>query len=270
MKTAHDYAQQAARFALLAGVDAERLDDDVRAAWRAGTALRPRVGISDDVVRNAARNCAGNAARQARRARAGGWMNELAEDAARSSAIEAAQCAGYAAAQNPSTKTGYTTVPPSQRGLQAAGRFHSCCCAGWVDKGSNMPVTNNLSSELTRCPQSAHNDGGARVSSPSTTPPNQRACGGAAATPRPNFTQETSMNTDRDLGEFWKVQQQLAQTLQLDIARTLNAKRLNGEPTVPHELHEMAQALCKCNECYGEAQWKLEPKVEIGDAGGDS
>ena len=33
----------------------------------------------------------------------------------------------------------------------------------------------------------------------------------------------------RDLGDFWKVQAQLAQTLQLDIARTLNAKRLHGE-----------------------------------------
>ena len=39
------------------------------------------------------------------------------------------------------------------------------------------------------------------------------------------------MNTDRDLGDFWKVQAQLAQTLQLDIARTLQAKRLHGEPT---------------------------------------
>ena len=78
------------------------------------------------------------------------------------------------------------------------------------------------------------------------------------------------MNTDRDLGDFWKVQAQLAQTLQLDIARTLQAKRLHGTPTAPQELHDMAMALCKCNECYGEAQWKLEPKEEIGDAGGDS
>ena len=74
----------------------------------------------------------------------------------------------------------------------------------------------------------------------------------------------------RDLGDFWKVQQQLAQTLQLDIARTMKAKRLHGEPTEAVELHELAMALCKCNECYGEAQWKLEPKEEIGDAGGDS
>ena len=81
---------------------------------------------------------------------------------------------------------------------------------------------------------------------------------------------EKETNMDRDLGDFWKVQAQLAQTLQLDIARTLQAKRLHGEPTDPVELHELALALCKCSEAYGEAQWKMEPKVEIGDAGGDS
>lgn len=79
---------------------------------------------------------------------------------------------------------------------------------------------------------------------------------------------ETTM--DRDLGDFWKVQAQLAQTLQLDIARALHARRVDGTPTAPQELQELAMALCKCNECYGEAQWKLEPKVEIGDAGCDS
>ena len=78
------------------------------------------------------------------------------------------------------------------------------------------------------------------------------------------------MNTDRDLGDFWKVLQQLAQTLQLDIARTLKAKRLHGEPTDAVELHEIAQALCKCSEAYGEAQWKLGGHEEKGDAGGDS
>lgn len=75
---------------------------------------------------------------------------------------------------------------------------------------------------------------------------------------------ETNMDTDRDLGDFWKVQAQLAQTLQLDIARTLHARRVDGTPTAPHELQEMAMALCKCNECYGEAQWKMagEPRGE--------
>lgn len=65
------------------------------------------------------------------------------------------------------------------------------------------------------------------------------------------------MDTDRDFGDFWKVQQQLAQTLQLDIARTLQAKRLHGEPTAPHELQEMAQAMIRCGEVYDVAQWRL-------------
>jgi hypothetical protein len=65
---------------------------------------------------------------------------------------------------------------------------------------------------------------------------------------------ETTMNTDRDLGDFWKVQQQLAQTLQLDIARTLQAKRLHGEPTAPHELQEMAQALVTCSAIMASAE----------------
>lgn len=62
------------------------------------------------------------------------------------------------------------------------------------------------------------------------------------------------MNTDRDLGDFWKVQAQLAQTLQLDIARTLNAKRLHGEPTAPQELHEMAMALVTCSAIMASAE----------------
>ena len=61
----------------------------------------------------------------------------------------------------------------------------------------------------------------------------------------------------RDLGDFWKVQQQRAQTLQLDIARTLQAKRLHGEPTAPQELHAIAQALIRCGEVYDVAQWRL-------------
>lgn len=66
------------------------------------------------------------------------------------------------------------------------------------------------------------------------------------------------MDTDRDLGDFWKVQQQLAQALQLDIARTLQAKRLHGEPTAPHELQEMAQALIRCGEVYDVARWRMD------------
>ena len=70
------------------------------------------------------------------------------------------------------------------------------------------------------------------------------------------------MNTDRDLGDFWKVQAQLAQTLQLDIARTLHARRVDGTPTGTKELQDMAQALCKCSEANSEAQWKMagEPR----------
>ena len=63
---------------------------------------------------------------------------------------------------------------------------------------------------------------------------------------------ETTM--DRDLGDFWKVQQQLAQTLQLDIARTLQAKRLHGEPTAPQELHAIAQALVTCSAIMASAE----------------
>ena len=72
---------------------------------------------------------------------------------------------------------------------------------------------------------------------------------------------ETTMDS-RDLGDFWKVQAQLAQTLQLDIARTLHARRVDGTPTAPQELQDIAQALCKCSEAYGEAQWKMagEPR----------
>lgn len=65
---------------------------------------------------------------------------------------------------------------------------------------------------------------------------------------------ETTMDTDRDLGDFWKVQQQLAQTLQLDIARTLQAKRLHGEPTAPQELQELAMALARAGEAHDIAQ----------------
>ena len=71
------------------------------------------------------------------------------------------------------------------------------------------------------------------------------------------------MDTDRDLGDFWKVQAQLAQTLQLDIARTLQAKRLQGEPTAPKELQELAHALQRCAECYDVAQWRQENPREV-------
>lgn len=65
-------------------------------------------------------------------------------------------------------------------------------------------------------------------------------------------------NMDRDLGDFWKVQQQLAQTLQLDIARTMKAKRLNGEPTAPQELHAIAQALVTCSAIMASAEQRGE------------
>ena len=71
------------------------------------------------------------------------------------------------------------------------------------------------------------------------------------------------MNTDRDLGDFWKVQQQLAQTLQLDIARTLHARRVDGTPTGTKELQDMAQALLRCGEVYDVAQWRQEHPREV-------
>ena len=63
---------------------------------------------------------------------------------------------------------------------------------------------------------------------------------------------ETTM--DRDLGDFWKVQQQLAQTLQLDIARTLHARRVDGTPTSTKELQDMAQALVTCSAIMASAE----------------
>ena len=62
------------------------------------------------------------------------------------------------------------------------------------------------------------------------------------------------MDTDRDFGDFWKAQQQLAQTLQLDIARTLHARRVDGTPTGTKELHEMAQALVTCSAIMASAE----------------
>ena len=59
---------------------------------------------------------------------------------------------------------------------------------------------------------------------------------------------------DRDLGDFWKVQQQLAQTLQLDIARTLHARRVDGTPTAPQELRAIAQALVTCSAIMASAE----------------
>ena len=67
----------------------------------------------------------------------------------------------------------------------------------------------------------------------------------------------------RDLGDFWQVQQQLAQTLQLDIARTLESLRLNGEPSAAYELQEMAQALIRCGEVYDVAAWRQENPREV-------
>lgn len=74
---------------------------------------------------------------------------------------------------------------------------------------------------------------------------------------------ETNMETDRDLGDFWKVQAQLAQTLQLDIARTLHARRVDGTPTGTKELQDMAQALLRCGEVYDVAAWRQENPREV-------
>ena len=64
--------------------------------------------------------------------------------------------------------------------------------------------------------------------------------------------------SDRDLGDFWKVQQQLAQTLQLDIARTLHARRVDGTPTAPQELQDIAQALVTCSAIMASAEQRGE------------
>lgn len=71
------------------------------------------------------------------------------------------------------------------------------------------------------------------------------------------------MDTDRDLGDFWKVQAQLAQTLQLDIVRTLHARRVDGTPTGTKELQELAQALIRCGEVYDVAVWRQENPREV-------
>lgn len=99
MKNALDYARQALRFAerVCDDVDAMRwrFDDAATAGRIAGARARPEAkrGYAID-----ARMCAGNAARFARRARAGGWWSEQYTIACAKNALQAAWCAGYAAA----------------------------------------------------------------------------------------------------------------------------------------------------------------------------
>ena len=102
MKTAHDYAQQAARFALRAGVDAEKLRhacvDERGRGLMARTYAKPASRISrvdTEAYWHAAD--AARAARAARSTRNGGWWAEERRDMARTSALQAAWCAGYAA-----------------------------------------------------------------------------------------------------------------------------------------------------------------------------
>ena len=104
MKTALDYARQALRFAERAMVEPEAtaIRQEWRDAYEAGqraakrqkgnTFIRQREATSD------ARYCAECAARHARASRNGGWWREEQAHAALLSAMNAARCAGYAAA----------------------------------------------------------------------------------------------------------------------------------------------------------------------------
>lgn len=99
MKSAMDYARQALRFA-------ERVTDDVYALRRrfddmkgCGKLAALREKARADAKRAYAidgRLCAMNAARFARRARAGGWWREQYAAACLENALRTAWCAGYA------------------------------------------------------------------------------------------------------------------------------------------------------------------------------
>lgn len=65
------------------------------------------------------------------------------------------------------------------------------------------------------------------------------------------------MDADRDLGDFWKVQAQLAQTLQLELARALAAARIAAKPSSMLDMERAAQSLLRCCEVYDMAQWRL-------------
>lgn len=100
MKTAMDYARQALRFAERVCDDADalrgRFDDmkgcgNLAALREKARAERKRAYAID------ARLCAMNAARFARRARAGGWWREQYAAACMENALHTAWCAGYAA-----------------------------------------------------------------------------------------------------------------------------------------------------------------------------
>ena len=65
------------------------------------------------------------------------------------------------------------------------------------------------------------------------------------------------MDTDRDLGDFWKVQAQLAHTLQLALARALAAARIAAKPASMLDMERAAQALHRCCDVYEVAQWRL-------------
>ena len=103
MKTAADYARQAARFALLAGVAADELESAMDDAAHDGASAKQRAWYERRPVRLRAMTAdarwfAGVAALHARRARAGGWWMESSAQASQDAACNAARCAGYAAA----------------------------------------------------------------------------------------------------------------------------------------------------------------------------
>lgn len=99
MKNAHDYARQAARFALRDGVDAEKLRHDCVVERGRGLMARTYAKPATRKIEGNAEAYwhAADAARGARRARKGGWWADEWRAHARANALCAEWCAGYAA-----------------------------------------------------------------------------------------------------------------------------------------------------------------------------
>ena len=100
MKTANDYARQAARFALRAGVDADELRHSCVNERGRGLMARfyAKPASRIEQVNTSAWWHAADAARGARGARKGGWWADEYREKARINALQAAWCAGYAGA----------------------------------------------------------------------------------------------------------------------------------------------------------------------------
>lgn len=62
------------------------------------------------------------------------------------------------------------------------------------------------------------------------------------------------MNTDRDLGDFWKAQERIATIMQAVLGQQLHRIATSGEPVSGQELHEMATAAHICGILKTQAQ----------------